>query len=1097
MKDMEYFQSLLSNAALLIIMGFAYVRIYRLFRQHQLVRQLFNGIIFGWIAVIVMLVPVSVTNELHFDTRSIVVSIAGLFGGPVAAAVSILMASAFRIFKSGIGTITGVVIIVVSGMLGIGYHYLRKKYPTAMKPLYVYFFGLLVQAAMTLSVFLLPRELTIKVLEHISLPAAIIFPLVSYIIIFLLLDKEARIKAEDFLVEREKQYSTLLNNLSTGIVIHGPDTRIMFNNPRASQLLGLTPDQMRSRTATSSNWHFVMEDGSVMPEDKYPVNQVLNTLHPLTGDIIGINRAPNDLVWVLVNAFPEFDLDMQLSQIVVSFTDITKNKQIQEALKESEEKLRITLNSIGDGVIVTDTKAIVTRINPEAERLTGWKAAEAYGKALETVFPIINAKTLKTVENPVMKVIATGSIVGLANHTMLISKDGKEYQIADSGSPIRDKEGNITGAVLVFRDVTEEYRMQEELRKNAEMLRNIFENGTNVFYSHTPDHVLTYLSPQIKDVLGYSQEEAMSKWTEFLSDNPINEIGFQHTSNAIKTGKASPAYKLELLHKDGNKIWVEVREAPVVKDGKTVAVVGALIDITESKRHQDALEKMKNLLDEIQAVAKIGGWEVDFENNTHSWTEENFRIHETSPEEYTPTIDSAIKFYAPESVPIIRKAVDDAIKFGKEFDLELDIITAKGKRISVHTSSKVIRKNGKTVRMLGAFQDITERKKAEKDLKDALEKAENGNRAKTEFLATVSHEIRTPLNGIIGFSGIMENLLDQSPQCKERDKLIEYLEIITSCGRNVNELINDILELASIEAGDKNMTFEKFSPEKLIAESIEIFSFKAEEKNIYLRFEDKNLPRAVIGAKRQLKQVLFNLIGNAIKFTSTEGVTVKVDYKNDNLLIEVKDTGIGIPSDMKDEILKPFTQVDQSATRKHGGAGLGLTIVSRILESLKASLNIESQLDKGTTVSFSFPVKISSDYAPEKKMKNKQVNTDDKPAVLAVEDNEISILYLKEILDDAGMKYKIADSFRQMVEICDQGFIPNVVLMDIALPDADGIECIRWLKNKFPEQKIKCIAQTAHVLKEDVMHYKNAEFDDFIGKPYRREDLLESIERNL
>ncbi len=1094
---MEHFQSLLSNAALLIIMGFAYVRIFRAFRQHQLIQQLFNGIIFGWIAVIVMMVPLSFTNELFFDTRSIVISIAGLFGGPVTTAVSILIASSFRILKGGIGTIAGVVMIFSSGAIGIGYYYLRKKYPTATRPLYVYFFGLIVQITMFLSVLLLPWELTLKVLEHICLPVTIIFPLVSYMIISLLLDKESRIRAEDVLTEREKQYSTLLNNLSTGIVIHAPDTRIIFYNPRASQLFGLGPDQLHGKTAANPNWHFVMEDGSVMPEEKYPVNQVLNTLHPLTGSIIGINRGKDDLIWVWVNAFPEFDLNMQLSQIVVSFTDITKNKQIHEALKESEEKLRITLNSIGDGVIVTDTKAQVVNINPEAEKLTGWKASEACGKPLEEVFSIINAKTLETAENPVMKVITTGNIVGLANHTMLISKDGSRYQISDSGSPIRNKEGNITGVVLVFRDVTEEYKMQEELRKNEEMLRNIFEHGTNIFYSHTPDHVLTYLSPQVKDILGYTQEEAMNKWTDFVSDNPINKTGLQHTVNAIKTGKASPTYRLELLHKSGSKVWVEVREAPIVKDGKTVAIVGALADITESKKHQDALVKTKNLLDEIQKVAGVGGWEVDFENNTHYWTEENYRIHETTPEEYTPTIESAIGFYAPESVPIIKKAVDDAIKFGKEFDLELDIITAKGRRITIHTSSKVIRKNGKTVRMLGAFQDITELKKAEQELKGALEKAENGNRAKSEFLATVSHEIRTPLNGVIGFSGMMENLLDQCPDCKEHDKLIEYLNIITSCGKNVNELINDILELASIEAGDNNVLFKKFSPEKLIAESLEVFSFKVEEKNIYLKFEHNNLPPAVSGATRRFKQIMFNLVGNAIKFTNSGGVTVTADYKDNYLFVQVKDTGIGIPDDMKDEILKPFTQVDQSATRKHGGAGLGLTIVSRILEGLRGSMNIESELDKGTTVSFSFPVKISSDYAPATKAGKKQINANIKPTVLAVEDNEISILYLKEILDAADIDYKIAESFKQMVEICNKEFVPNVVLMDIALPDADGIECVKWLKNKFSKEKIKCIAQTAHVLKEDVMQYRNADFDDFIGKPYKKEELIEAIERNL
>jgi CheY-like chemotaxis protein len=242
---------------------------------------------------------------------------------------------------------------------------------------------------------------------------------------------------------------------------------------------------------------------------------------------------------------------------------------------------------------------------------------------------------------------------------------------------------------------------------------------------------------------------------------------------------------------------------------------------------------------------------------------------------------------------------------------------------------------------------------------------------------------------------------------------------------------------------------------------------------------------------------MFNLIGNAMKFTNTDGVTVKADYKDKTLLIEVEDTGIGIADDMKDEILKPFTQVDQSATRKYGGTGLGLTIVSRILENLKGSFNIESQLDKGTTISFSFPVKANSDYASEKKVIKKQTDMTAIPNVLAVEDNDISILYLKEILDNADINYEITESFEQMVEICDQGFIPNIVLMDIALPDADGTECVKWLRSRFPEEKIKYIAQTAHVFKEDIMHYKNANFDDFIGKPYKKEELIDAIKRNL
>ena len=1094
---MEHFQSLLFNATLLIVMGFAYVRIFRLFHQHQIAKQLFNGILFGAVAVIVMNVPVTVRPGLIFDSRSIIISISGLFGGPITALVSILIASAYRIYQGGIGVTPGVSVIFASGGIGVGYYYLKNKYPATVKLLYIYFFGLIVHVVMLLCMFTLPLDIALKTLESITIPVLVVYPSISFIIISLLLDKESKIKAENALAEREKQYATLLNNFSSGIVIHDPDTRITFSNHRASQLLGLSTDQMYGKTTVDPVWHLVMEDGSRMTEDNYPVNQVLRTLHPLTGYIVGINRAKNDLVWVWVDAFPEFDLDMQLRQVVVTFTDITKNIQVQEALKESEEKLRITLNSIGNGVIVTDINGKVTSMNPESERLTGWKLSKAEGKPLEKVFAIINAKTLKVAENPAKKVLSQSKEIGPVEHTMLLSKDGSKYQVTNSCSPIRDKTGNISGVILVFRDITEEYRMQEELYLNEERFRNIFEHGTDMFFSHTPDHILTYVSPQVMDVLGYSQEEALDEWMNFTSDNPANKIGFEHTVNAIKTTKPSPSYDLELLHKNGQKVWVEVRESPVVKDGKTISIVGALTDISKRKKDKDELDRAKNLLNEIQTVAGVGGWEIDFEKNTHYWTEENYRIHDITSEEYTPTIDNVAQFYTPESALVIKKAIDNAVTSGKRFDLDLDIITAKGRTITIHTTCNVIRNNGKTIRILGAFQDITKRKKAEQDLKDALAEAEAGNRSKSEFLATMSHEIRTPLNGIIGFSGIMENCLRHDNNGEDRDKLIEYLDIISSCGKNVNELINDILELASIEAGNTKVLLDKFSPEQLISEAIEIFNFKAKGKNISLTFTHENLPPVAIGAKRQLKQVVFNLVGNAIKFTNSDGVKVKADYKDENLLIKVQDTGIGIPDDMKDQILKPFTQVDQSATRKYGGTGLGLTIVSRILENLGASLNIESELNKGTIMSFSFPIKICNDYILKSGLKTEKTILESSSNILVVEDNDISILYLKEILDKTGLNYKIAESFSQILEICNKGFVPKVVLMDMSLPDADGIECVKWLRNKFPEEQIKYIAQTAHVLKEDIVQYENANFNDFIGKPYIEEEIIAIITKNL
>ena len=424
---------------------------------------------------------------------------------------------------------------------------------------------------------------------------------------------------------------------------------------------------------------------------------------------------------------------------------------------------------------------------------------------------------------------------------------------------------------------------------------------------------------------------------------------------------------------------------------------------------------------------------------------------------------------------------------------ETAVTNYKDKILEIHVDP-IFNKKHELTGSVHTMRDITERIESEEKLKAALAKAESASKAKSEFLATMSHEIRTPLNGLIGFSSIIENMLSKSGDYEQRDKIIEYLDIVKACGQTVTELINDILELASINAGDTKKLIEKFSPEKLIIESDEIFRLKAEEKNIKLNFQHKNLPAKVSGARRQLKQVIFNLVGNAIKFTEKGSVNIKADYKDGNLLVEVQDTGIGISPEMKDKILEPFTQGDQSSTRKFGGTGLGLTIVSKILENFNETLSIESELGKGTKVSFAFPLELAKDFvSAEKKMPERTSAQKTTSSILVVEDDEVSILYLKETLKDIGANFKIVQSYAQMQEICDEGFIPNIALIDISLPGENGFECMKWLRNRFPQKKIKCIAQTAHVLYDDAKRYHDAGFDNFIGKPYKQDELIELL----
>ena len=273
--------------------------------------------------------------------------------------------------------------------------------------------------------------------------------------------------------------------------------------------------------------------------------------------------------------------------------------------------------------------------------------------------------------------------------------------------------------VVTYGDITDRKQAELSLKKNEEKLRNILENSTNLFYSHTPDHILTYLSPQIEDILGYTQKEAMINWTDLVSDNPMNEIGFQNTVKAIETGERQSVYELEMVRKDGRKIRVEIREAPIVENGNVVSIVGSLTDITERKIAEDSLRKSETLHREAQRVGKIGHWELDSPSGTPIWSEEIFRIFGLDPKKSEPSFTAHKDIIHEKDWGVLESSIHELSTAGKPFDLEIRIRRTSGGTGWMNAIGSAEKgEKGNVIRMFGTAQDITDRKRFERALRE-------------------------------------------------------------------------------------------------------------------------------------------------------------------------------------------------------------------------------------------------------------------------------------------------------------------------------------------------------------------------------------------
>lgn len=540
-----------------------------------------------------------------------------------------------------------------------------------------------------------------------------------------------------------------------------------------------------------------------------------------------------------------------------------------------------------------------------------------------------------------------------------------------------------------------------------------------------------------------------------------------------------------------------------------------LIELDQIRLEQRVEERTKELRDSearlkrTQEIAHLGSWEFDVVNNILVWSDEAYRIFDLEPRGLGETYEAFFEVVHPDDRAAVDAAYSGSLREGADsYEIEHRVVRkSTGEIRYVHEKCEHIRdETGRIIRSVGMVHDITERKRAEEELREAKEEAEASSRAKSQFLANMSHELRTPMNSFLGVLQLLVGGHAGPLEAKQRELLIKA----DKSAHSLLQIISDILDLSKIEKGVFSIAEQPFSLAECVSDSIGFFSLDAQHKDIDLTLSIKeDLPEAVWGDCLRLRQVLVNLIGNAVKFTEQGEVAVRVTAGNQALAgrqeitFTITDTGIGIPAEKRQLLFRPFSQIDASDTRRYGGTGLGLAISHEIVEMMGGTLSFESEEGRGSSFFFTIPFAeaaeheetvIPSHVSPSVSVSRTAVEPLKIPRLLVAEDDPMASDLLKNLLELSGLEMDLAQTGREAVDMWETGQY-DLIIMDIQMPRMDGLTATRLIREKEGARggHTPIVAMTAHAFHEDEKRCLAAGMDAYLTKPLDLEKGLNLI----
>jgi PAS domain S-box-containing protein len=762
----------------------------------------------------------------------------------------------------------------------------------------------------------------------------------------------------------------------------------------------------------------------------------------------------------------------------------------EASAREKAELLAVTFASIGDAVITTDSHGRVATMNPIAESLTGWKAGAAIGMPLPSVFRSVDEQTGEPVADPVARALRESAI---ANHTLLVAKDGTKRPIDERAGPIRDERGHEAGVILVFRDITEKGAAEEALRRSERFHSDFFDNATIPLHWVGPDGTIIRVNQQELDMLGYSREEYLG---HPIADFHVDRAVIEDMLVRLARGETLREFPTQMLCKDGTIRDVRVNSNGYFEDGTFVHSRCITTDVTELKRARE----LQPLLAAIVEASDDAIISKSLDGIILSWNAGAERLFEYTAEE---AVGKSIELVIPADLRHEEQSILERLRRGERIvHYETVRTTKSGRLIDISLTSSPVR--DETGHIFGASKtarDITERKRAEREREHLLEsertartRAEKADRLKDEFLGTVSHELRTPLNGILGWAQVLQRTLPPSPSTGEA------LTAIERSARMQAQIIDDLLDMNRIVSGKLRLDVQTTDLTSVIEAAMETVRPSADAKDIQIQTVLDPKAGPIKGDPARLQQVVWNLLSNAVKFTPRGGtVQVFLERTNSQVVISVTDTGKGMSEEFLPHAFERFRQADSSTTRQQGGLGLGLAIVKQIVELHGGSVSVSSEGEgKGSTFRVQMPVSVVHRPEQLEPPREEEAATYGPKLtgtrILVVDDDPGACDILSRLLQACEATIVTAQSGKEALEKIAES-PPDLLLCDIGMPEMDGFDLIRIVRETHP--RLPAIAITAFARAEDRIRVLHAGFHMHIAKPVDARELLVMVQSLL